>query len=97
MTDPSVEQAPSALEGDGLRPQLETFADEVGDIEPLEAGDLEGVRATYVLETGGQQVNGVQFYVEVDDEVSIITVSARDADDAQDVADTIEDSLVLAG
>lgn len=95
-----VEQAspPGGVpEGDGLRPQLETFADEVGDIEPLEAGDLEGVRATYVLETGGQRVNGVQLYVEVDDQVSIITVSARDADDAEDVADTIEDSLALAG
>ena len=95
-----VEQAspPGGVpEGDALRPQLETFADEVGDIEPLEAGDLEGVRATYVLETGGQRVNGVQLYVEVDDQVSIITVSARDADDAEDVADTIEDSLALAG
>lgn len=95
-----VEQAspPGGVpEGDGMRPQLETFADEVGEIDPLDAGDLEGVRATYVLETGGQRVNGVQLYVEVDDEVSIITVSASDADDAAEVADTIEDSLVRAG
>lgn len=81
-------------EGDDLRPQLEAFADEVGTLDPIDTDDAEGVRATYSLTTGGASVNGVQFYIEAGDELSIITVTATRAEDAADVADAIEDSLV---
>ena len=99
LTNVNVIEQPSppggVPEGDGMRMELMTFADEVGDIEPLDVDGVDGVRAEYSFATNGLSLNGVQLYIEAGDEIAIITVSATEAEDADDVADAIEDSLVL--
>lgn len=99
LTNVNVIEQPSppggVPEGDGMRMELMTFADEVGEIEPLDADGIDGVRAEYSFATGDLSLNGVQLYIEAGDEIAIITVSATEADDAEDVADAIEETLVL--
>ena len=100
LTNVNVIEQPSppggVPEGDGMRMELMTFADEVGDIEPIDADGIEGVRAEYSFATGDLSLHGVQLYVEAGDEIAIITVSATEADDADEVAEAIEDSLALS-
>lgn len=82
-------------EPEGIRPDLMAFADEVGDITEIE-GDLEGLRAEYTVSSGGLEVRGEQLYVEVGDQLVIISVSAARAEDAAEVADLVEQSLGAA-
>lgn len=82
---------------EGLRPELMAFADEVGDIEAFESeGGLAGLRAEYAVASGGLEVRGEQLYVEVEDQLVIISVSAARSEDAAEVADLVEESLGAA-
>lgn len=89
---------PGGLPGpEAMRPELMVFADEVGEIEPLDPGSgLDGLRATYLVESGGRTINGVQLYAEIDDTLVIITVSATEATTAAEVADLVESTLEVA-
>jgi len=84
-------------DAEGLRPELMAFADEVGDIGAFESeGGLAGLRAEYTVASDGLEVRGQQLYVEVEDQLVIISVSAARAEDAAEVADLVEQSLGAA-
>ena len=84
-------------EPEGLRPELMSFADEVGDIEVIETGrDLEGLRAEYLVASGDLEINGEQILVEVDDQLVIVSISAARAEDAAEIADLVEQTLGAA-
>lgn len=101
LTNVNVVQQPMPPGGlpepEGLRPELMTFADEVGDIEAIETGGaLEGLRAEYLVTSGDLEINGEQLLVEVDDQLVIVSVSAARAEDAAEIADLVEQSLGAA-
>ena len=82
---------------EAIRPDLMTFADEVGDIEAVETGGgLDALRAEYVVASGDLEIQGEQLYVEVEDELVIISISAARAEDTAEIADLVEQSLSAA-
>lgn len=81
-------------EPEAIRPDLMAFADEVGDIEAIQTGgDLEGLRAEYLVVSGDLEISGEQIYAEIADQLVIISISAARAEDAAEIADLVEQTL----
>jgi hypothetical protein len=101
LTNVNVIEQPTPPGGlpdaEAIRPELMLFADEVGDIEPIETDSgLEGLRADYRVSSGELDILGEQLYAEIDDQLVIISISAARAEDAAEIADLVERTLAAS-